>query len=57
VLFLGEFKRSIRIGFPEINAWAEPIVVVVARQERFGTGKKVLSYHTVAAMIAEHETG
>jgi hypothetical protein len=52
--FSREIQTPLWIRLPEIDPWAQPIIVVVARAERV-TLEKPLSNPSVAAVIAENE--
>jgi hypothetical protein len=53
---LREIQTSPRIGLPEVNSRAKPIILVIARLERFAS-EEPLSHVAIAAMVAKDERG
>jgi hypothetical protein len=53
---LRKIQTSPRIGLPEVNSWAEPIILVIARAERVAH-EEPLSHVAVAAMVTKNERG
>jgi hypothetical protein len=51
---LGKFQPTHGVGFPKIDAWTEPIVVVIAGFEGV-TIEQSLADGQVAPMIREYE--
>ena len=52
--FAGEFQAALRVGFPKIDAGAEPIVFVIARLKGL-TFEQAFANFTVAAVITKNE--
>ena len=48
------FKGTLWIGLPEIDAWAEPVVVVIAWGNWFAS-EKLLADSPLTTVIAENE--
>ena len=48
--------QAVRIGFPEIDSGAEPVIFIVARTE-WSSLEQALAYSAVAAVVAQNESG
>ena len=50
----GELQTPLRVGFPKIDTWAEPIIIIVANSKVLA-GKKALGNVLVTTVITKDE--